>query len=97
MQWLMTCLSFYSKVVTHYQKPIVSLKAAVAEREGREPSPVPEDEPDDLPTMSRPRKSVPALTGSVDKYGMYERVRHVQNVYGMDTSHMQCRSHFIQS
>ena len=55
------------KVVTHRQKPIISLKAAVAEREGREPSPVPEDEPDDLPTLSRPRKSVPAPTGSVDK------------------------------
>jgi len=66
MQWLMTHLSFYSKVVTHHQKPIVSLKAAVATREGREPSPVPEDEPDVLTPVSKSKKSATA-TGSVDK------------------------------
>ena len=45
MQWLMTKFSFYSKVVTHHQKPVVSVKASIAQREERDPSAEPEDDP----------------------------------------------------
>jgi hypothetical protein len=49
-------LSFYSKVVTHHQLPIVSLKATIADRDGREQSPVSDNNPDDISTMSKGKK-----------------------------------------
>ena len=67
MQWLMTRFSFYSKVVTHHQKPVVSVKASIAQREGRDPSPEPEDDPDDLSTRSKGRKPAATSTTSVDQ------------------------------
>ena len=60
MDWLMTCLSFYSKVVTHHQRPVVSVKGSIAQREGREPSPEPTDNPDNISTRSKRRTPAPA-------------------------------------
>jgi hypothetical protein len=57
MQWLMTRLSFYSKVVTHHQQPIVSIRSSIAQREGRDPSPVSDDNPDEITTRRRPGPS----------------------------------------
>ena len=67
MQWLMLRLSFYSKVVTHHQLPIVSLKAQIAEREGREPSPVSDDNPDDISTCKGRGKISTTTSSTVQK------------------------------
>jgi hypothetical protein len=64
-QCLMTRLSFYSKVVTHHRQPIVSVKSTIAHREGRDPSPVSDDNPDDIST--RGRRPGPNTSSTVEK------------------------------
>jgi len=87
MQWLMTHLSFYSKVVTHHQKSVVLLKSACAEREGCEPSPVPEDEPDELTTMSKVVTQIEEHLKAAQKQQLdLLKPRSEQDAYGLYVS-----------